>query len=304
MLRCDESRCAAQAEAAKRQFPALTFDPGSAKLLRIRRCRACRAVRARLLETPPLPTCDAATRLHIQLPECPELPKFKPKPKQDKAQTAASQAATASAPSPQRAQHEHAMRILDNLMHVSYDLAQDMVDDAKRAGAAEPLPKAGSPDRKRGRSGVIDIRCTRPPRSVTTKVKFCKRPGAPGFGLAAYGACLLRASRGRLVCSRMAVVPAAGAPRSLLSTMLPLLLPGRVIAVEVHVHESAGDLLHAGGGLDAFDDGTGPQLDMVWEIVGRESKQLGAVISELEVRFCGAVLYPSMRSCMHARIPP
>lgn len=221
--------------------------------------------------------------MHVQLAECPELPKPKPKPKAIPATQPAKVRTPlpAAAPKPRQdaaapGPHRQAMDILQDLMDLSFDLAQDMVEDATKAGLTEPPPPQ--------QPGTIDIRCARSPRKAPPPPNICGRPGAAGFGLAAYGLCFLKASRGRLVCGRMAVVPAVGVPRTLLSTLLPVMLPAQVIAVEVHVHEDVAEALVAGGDMGGLDDGTGLQLDLAWGIVGRESKGVAKVVQQLEVR--------------------
>lgn len=272
-----------QASTAKEQFPALTFDPADAALLRRRRCTACHAVREHFLASPPLPTCEASTRLHIQLPRCPELPKPAP-PKPNKAALAALKKAKAKrrAGAPTAAAtgspHDTTMASLQRIMDAAHGLAEGLIDDAADAAAAAAIA-ARSAAAPAAAATQPDPTCRKPPRQ-TAETGACAAAGAPGYTLAAYALCFMRAARGRLSCSRSAVVPALGAPPSLLPTLLPALLPDRVVIVEVHLHESVIQTMKAGGSA-GFDDGTGPQVDLWWDVVDHEG--LMTAIDELEV---------------------
>lgn len=274
----------AQAAAAKKQFPALTFDPADAALLHKRRCAACRAVQAGLAASPPLPPCDAAKRLFIQLPNCPELPK-PPKPEPAKASPRIPSRRARSAARAESA-NDHAMAALQRIMDAAEELMGHLIEDG--AEAADTAAEVEPPE--------IVIKCRKPPRGLA-EVGSCSRPGSPGYKLAVYGLCFLRAARGRLACGRMAVVPAAGAPHPLLSALLPAVLPGRVVMAEVHLHDSTVETLQAA----AFDDGTGPQVDLVWDVLRHAGLTDALGVLEVRPRLpCCCGMQALRRSTRHA----
>eukprot|EP00892_Ulva_mutabilis_P000688 jgi/Ulvmu1/1061/UM105_0020.1 len=256
----DMATLEAKAAAGSQQYPALSFAAADAALLHKRRCTACRAVQRGFAAMPAEPKCTAATRLFIQYHDCPELPKpEKPKVAQEKPGKP-----TPPAKQSRPAGSDNGMETLQRIMDVSQDLMINLIEDAAESEAAAPM---GAPE--------LDIRCRKPPRGAP-ETAACSKPGAPGYKLAVYGLCYLRAARGRLACGRMAVVPAAGVPRALLSALLPAVLPARVVVAEVHLHMSVLEALQA----DAFDDGTGAQVDLVWDVVQHDA--LSGALAQLE----------------------
>eukprot|EP00892_Ulva_mutabilis_P000699 jgi/Ulvmu1/1062/UM105_0021.1 len=266
---CDllpEGHLERQAAKGRERFPSLTFDVAQAELLRQRRCTACRAVRARLAAFPAPPDCDVGNALRIDLDGC---------PKRDvsaKKSTRAKPAAKPAADVDQKADYKRATTLLAALRSAADEVAEDMQIELEQKWQAN-------------RPYTCSIRPTPPPPDAADAADS----GDPGHVMIAYGMCLVmkRLARDGIGCSLATMVPAAGAPPSLVPLLLPALLPPRVLLVEVWVNRlpPLPEPRCAGADCDAVDQDLFQSMlpvDVTWRFVERDGlwEDIGAAATE------------------------